>query len=73
MEFRQASVHCQRVLEAAIRAYANKTEESMISQKPGLQDFWLIAHSVFNESKSAIPPLFNRHEVFLRCSSKIDC
>ena len=35
VNFRQASNHCKRVLEAAKLAYANKTKESIISQKLG--------------------------------------
>ena len=33
VKFRQASNHCKRVLEAAQLAYANKTKESITSQK----------------------------------------
>ena len=36
----QASNHCKKVLEAANLAYANKTKESITSQKLGCQDFW---------------------------------
>ena len=39
-KFRQASNHCKRVLEAAKLAYANKTKESITSQKLGSCDFW---------------------------------
>ena len=63
VKFRQASNRCKRVLEAAKLAYANKTKESIISQKPGSRDFWRIANSVLNKGKSAIPPLFNRLEM----------
>ena len=45
---------CKRVLEAAILAYANKTRESITSQKLGSWDVWQIADSVLNKSKSAI-------------------
>ena len=55
----------QRVLEAAKRAYANKTKDSITSQKLGSLDFWQIANIVLNKGKSAIPPLFNSPEVFL--------
>ena len=48
VKFRQASNHCKRVLEAAKLAYANKTKESITSQKLGSQDFWRIANSVCN-------------------------
>ena len=37
---RQASNHCKRVLEAAKFAYANKTKESITSNKFGSQDCW---------------------------------
>ena len=39
VQFRQARNHWKRVLEAAKLAYANKTKESIISQKLGSQDF----------------------------------
>ena len=58
----------KRVLEAAKLAHANKTKESIISQKLGSQDFWRIASSILNKGKSAIPPLFNGPEV-LTCAS----
>ena len=67
VKFRQASNRCKRVLEAAKLAYANKTKESITSQKLGSQDFWRIANSVLNKGKSAIPPLFNSPEV-LSCA-----
>ena len=40
VKFRQGSNHCKRVLEAAKVAYANKTKESITSQKLGSCDFW---------------------------------
>ena len=40
VNFRQASNCCERVLEAAKLAYANKTKESITFQKLGSQDFW---------------------------------
>ena len=69
VKFRQASNHCKRVLEAAKLAYANKTKESITSQKLGSHDFWQIANSVLNKGKSAIPPLFNRLEMLSSASS----
>ena len=39
VKFRQASNHCKRVLEAAKLAYADKTKESINSQKLRSQDF----------------------------------
>ena len=64
VKVRQTSNRCKRVLEAAKLAYANKTKESITSQKPGSRDFWQIANSVLHKGKSAIPPLLNRPEVF---------
>ena len=68
VKFRQASNCCKRVLEAAKLAYANKTKESITSQKLGSRDFWRIANSVLNKGKSAITPLFNRLEVLSSAS-----
>ena len=70
VKFRQASNRCKRVLEAAKLAYANKTKESITSQKLGSRDFWRIANSVLNKGKSAIPPLFNGLEVLPSASDK---
>ena len=70
VKFRQASNRCKRVLEAAKLAYANKTKESITSQKLGSWDFWRIANSALNKGKSAIPPPFNGPEVLL-CASDI--
>ena len=70
VKFRQASNRCKRVLEAAKLAYANKTKESITSQKLGSRDFWRIANSVLNKGKSAIPPLFNMSEVLSSASDK---
>ena len=68
--FRLASNCCKRVLEAAKLACANKTKESITSQKLGSWDFWQIANSVLNKGKSAIPPLFNGPEVLSSASDK---
>ena len=70
VKFRQASNHCKRVLEAAKIAYANKTKESITSQKLGSRDFRQIASSVLNKGKSAVPPLFKGPEVF---AENVDC
>ena len=70
IKFRQASNHCKRVLESAKLAYANKTKDSITSQKLGSRDFWRIANSVLNKCKSAIPPLFNRLKVLSSASVK---
>ena len=66
----QASNRCKRVLETAKLAYANKTKESITSQKLGSHDFWRIANSVLNKGKSAILPLFNVPEVLSSTSDK---
>ena len=70
VKFRQASNRCKRVLEAAKLTCANKTKESITSQKLGSRDFWRIANSVFNKGKSAIPPLFNESEMLSSVSDK---
>ena len=70
VKFRQASNRCKRVLEAAKLTYANKTKESITSQKLGSRDFWRIANSVLNKSKSAVPPLFNGPEMLPSASDK---
>ena len=70
VKFRQASNPCKRVLEAVKLAYANKTKESITSQKLGYRDFWRIANSVFKKGKSAIPLLFNDPEVLSSASDK---
>ena len=70
VKFRQVSNCCKRVLEAGKLAYANKTKESITSQKLGSRDFWRIANSVLNKGKSAIPPLFNGLEVLSSASDK---
>ena len=70
VKFRQAGNCCKRFLEAAKPAYANKTKESITSQKLGSRDFWRIANSVLNKGKSAIPPLFNGPEVLSSASDK---
>ena len=73
VKFRQASNCCKRVLEAAKLAYANKTKESITSQKLGSYDFWGIANSVLNKGKSAIPPLFSDPEVLSSACDKQNC
>ena len=70
VKFRQASTCCKRVLQAAKLTYANKTKESITSQKLGSQDFWQIANSILKKGKSAIPPLFNGPEVLSAASDK---
>ena len=70
LKFRQASNHYQRVLEAAKRSYANKTKESITSQKLGSLEFQQIASSVLSKGESAISPLFNGLEVLSSASDK---
>ena len=60
VKFRQDSNRCKSVLEAAKLVYANKTKESITSQK---LDSLRIANSVPNKGKSAIPHLFDGSEV----------
>ena len=45
VNFRQASNHCKRDLEAATLAYATNPRESITSQKLGSQDFWRICYT----------------------------
>ena len=71
VKFRQASNHCKRVLEAAKLAYANKTKDSITSEKLGSRDFWQIASSVLSKGKSAIAPLFNDLELLSSASDKV--
>ena len=59
------------ILEAAKLAYANKTKESITSQKLGSQDFWRIANSDLNKGKSDISPLFSSPEVLSSASAKL--
>ena len=70
VKFRQASNRCKRVLEAAKLAYATNTKESITSQKLDSRDFWQIANSVLNKTKSTIPPLFNGPEMLSSASDK---
>ena len=62
VNFRQASNRCKMILEAAKLAYANKTKESITSQKLG--------SSIVNKGKSAIPPLFTGPEMLSSASDK---
>ena len=71
VKFRQASKCCKRVFEAAKLVYANKTKESITSQKIGSCDFWQFASIVLNKGKSAITPLFNGPEVLSSASDKV--
>ena len=71
VKFRQASNHCKKILEAAKLTSANKTKESITSQKVGSRNFWRIANSVLNKGKSAIPPPFNGPGVLSSASDKV--
>ena len=70
VKFRLASNRCKKVLEAAKLAYANKTKESITSQKLCCREFWPTANSVLNKGKSVTPPLFNGPEVLSSASHK---
>ena len=70
VKLRQASNRCERLLEATRFEYANKTKESITSQKLGSRDSWQIANSVLNKGKSDIPPLFTGSEVLSSASDK---
>ena len=70
VKFGQASNRCKRVLEIAKIANANKTKESITSQKLGSRGFWRIANSVLNKGKSSIPPLFDDPRVLSSASHK---
>ena len=71
VKFRQASNRCKRVLEAAKLAYANKTKESITSQKLGSRDFWWIANSVLNKCKFSTPSPFSNPKVLPSASDKV--
>ena len=49
VKFRQAINYYKKVLEAVKLAYANRTKESITSQKLGSRDFWQIANSALNK------------------------
>ena len=67
LKFRQVSDCCERVLDAAKLAYANKIKEYIITRILALQTFLEIAN---NEGKSAIPSLLNSPEVLSYASDK---
>ena len=58
--------------ETAKLAYANKTKESIISQKLGSRDFWQTANSILNKGESAIPALFNGPEMLSSTTDKVE-
>ena len=69
-EFSQAGNPCKGNFEGTKLAYANKTKQSITSQKLGFWDFWQIANNVLNKGKSTIPPLFNETDVLSSASVK---
>ena len=71
MKFSHASNRCKRILEADDLGYANKTKESITSQKLSFLDFWQIANSGLTKGKSAIPHLFSGPEVLSSASDKV--
>ena len=70
VKFRQDSNCWKRAVEAVKPAYANKTKDSIMSQKHCSWDFWRIAISVLNKGKSAIPSLFNGPKVLFSAPYK---
>ena len=74
-KFRQASNRCKRVLEAAKLAYANKTKDSITSQKLGLLDFRPIANIILSNGKSTAQRYCLLHlikqDCFLKTSLRI--
>ena len=70
VKFKQASNHYKRVIEADKLAHANKTRESVTSQKLGSRDVWRIANNVLSRGKPAVPPLFNSPKVLSSSSDK---
>ena len=69
VKFRQASNRCERVLEAAKLAHANKTKESILPRNLILVTFGDLL-IVSQQGKSAIPLLFNHQEVLSSASDK---
>ena len=72
VKFSQASDHCKKVLETTKVAFANKTKESITSQKLDLQDL-LIANSVLNKGNSAIPLYSATQRCYFRHLIKQNC
>ena len=58
------------VLETSKLAYLNQTKAPITSQKLDSLNFWQIANSVLNKSKSAALPLFSDPEVLFSTSDK---
>ena len=66
----KVSNRCRRALESTKHSYAEKNNESIISQNGGSHDFWRIVSSVLSVSKSVIPHLFNGPVVVSSASYK---
>ena len=60
VKFKQTSIGCKSVLEAAKFAYANKTKESNTFQKLGSRDFRQIVDSVLNKGNSVFSKVFEK-------------
>ena len=69
VKFRHAGDQCIKVLEAAKLAYSYTTKTPSLPRNLALGTFGELP-SVINKAKSAIPPLFNRLEVFSSTSDK---
>jgi len=66
--FNAAHKSYRRVLNQAKSTFDIKTQNLITSQKLGSRDFRIICNSVFNKSKSILPPLFNSLEVLTKLS-----
>ena len=65
MKFEKVSNHCRKVFEGAKLVYANKTKESLTSQKVGSWDFWqlikvLSTKEIFTTKKHYLTLLFDK-------------
>ena len=70
VKFRQASNRCKRIFEADKIAYANKTKESINSNKLGPRNIWRINNCVLNKAKPAIPHLLSGMDVLFSAPDK---
>ena len=68
VKFRQASNHCERVLEAVKLAYLIKQKSSSVPRYLTLGTFGKL--SIFHKGNSPIPHLFNGPEVLPSASNK---
>ena len=53
----------QKALEAAKLTSANKTKETITSQRLGSRNFWRVDNSLLSKVKSTIPPLLHGPEL----------